>query len=84
MAYNPEANRKVERGYGPIVKALLKACQGKVGQWPRLLPFTLWADKTSHSTVTGYMPSELIFGQKPIIPVSKPLFHGWHCHGKKR
>ena len=31
-AYNPEANGKVERGYGPIVKALVKYCQGKVGE----------------------------------------------------
>ena len=33
-AYNPEANGKVERGYGPIVKALVRACEGQVGNWP--------------------------------------------------
>jgi hypothetical protein len=83
MAYNPEANEKVERGHGPIVKALVKACHGKIGEWPRLLPFALWSDRTTHSTVTGYMPVELIFGQKPIMLV-EVLFHGWHCHGKTR
>ena len=31
-AYNPEENGKVECGRGPIVKALVKACQGKVGE----------------------------------------------------
>jgi transposase InsO family protein len=61
-AYNPEANGKIERGHSPIVKALVKACQHKIGEWLRLLPFALWADKTTHSSVTGYMPAELIFG----------------------
>ena len=27
-AYNPEANGKIERGHSPIVKALVKACDG--------------------------------------------------------
>ena len=29
--YNPEANGKVERGHEPIVKALVRACDGRVG-----------------------------------------------------
>jgi hypothetical protein len=68
-AYNPEANGKSERGHPPIVNALVKACRGKPKHWPRLLPFALWADRTTHSTVTRYMPSELMLGQKPIMPV---------------
>ena len=68
-AYNPEANGKSERGHPPIINALVKACKGKPKQWPRLLPFALWADRTTHSTVTGYMPSELMLGQKPIMPI---------------
>ena len=52
MAYNPKANGKVERGHSPIVKALAKACDGKMGDWPRLLPYALWADRTTHSTTT--------------------------------
>jgi hypothetical protein len=60
MAYNPEANDKVGRGHGPIMKALVKACHGKMGEWPRLLPFALWADRTTLSSVTGCMPTELI------------------------
>ena len=67
--YNPEVNGKVERGHGPIVKALVRACEGQVGSWPRLLPYTLWADRTTHSSVTGFMPIELMYGQKPIMPV---------------
>ena len=59
-AYNPEANGKVEREHGPIVKALVWVCRGQVGSWPRLLPYALWADRTTHSSVTGFMPTKLI------------------------
>ena len=31
MAYNPKANGKVEWGHGPIVKAIVCACEGRVG-----------------------------------------------------
>ena len=31
MAYNPEANGKLERGHGPIIKAIVGACDGWVG-----------------------------------------------------
>lgn len=70
-AYNPEANGKSERGHSPIVKALVKACDGRMFEWPRLLPYALWADRTTHSTVTGYMPAELMFGQKPVMPIEE-------------
>ena len=73
-AYNPEANGKAERGHGPIVKALVKACDGKMANWPHLLPYALWADRTTHNSVTGFMPSELILGQKPIMPVEQSVF----------
>jgi hypothetical protein len=72
-AYNPEANGKIERGHPPIVQALVKACKGNSKQWPRLLPFALWADRTTHSTVTGYMPIELMLGQKPIMPAEESI-----------
>ena len=31
IAYNPEANGKVERGHGPRVKALVRVYGGQVG-----------------------------------------------------
>ena len=40
-AYNPEANGKIERGHDPIVKAMVRACEGRVGNWPRLLPYAV-------------------------------------------
>ena len=67
-AYNHEANGKSERRHPPIINALVKACKEKPKQWPRLLFFALWADRTTHRTVTGYMPIELMLGLKPIMP----------------
>ena len=42
------------------MKALAKACDGRVKDWPQMLPYALWADRTTHSSVTGYMPAELM------------------------
>ena len=43
-ANNPEVNGKIEWGHSPIVKALVKSCDGDVRNWPHLLAYTLWAD----------------------------------------
>ena len=72
-AYNPEANGKIERGHSPIVKALAKACDGRVKDWPQMLPYALWADRTTHSSVTGYMPAELMTGQAPVMPTETAI-----------
>ena len=72
-AYNPEANGKVERGHEPIVKALVRACEGEVGNWLRLLPYTLWAYRTTHSSVSGFMSAELMYGQKMIMAVEHTI-----------
>ena len=50
-----------------FLKAIVRACEGRVGNWPRLLPYALWADRTTHSSVAGYMQTELMYGQKPIM-----------------
>ena len=72
-AYNSEANGKVEHGHGPIVKALVRACEGQVGNWPQLLPYALWSDRTTQSSVTGFMPVELMYGQKLIMPMERTI-----------
>ena len=74
MTYNPEANGKAELGHGPIVKDLVKACDGKIANKPHLLPYTLWANRTTHNSVTVFMPSELILGQKSIMLVEQLVF----------
>ena len=51
--YNLETNGTLEQGHKPIVKALVKSCGGKLSKWPRLLPYALWVDTTTHNTVIG-------------------------------
>ena len=65
MPYNSEAHGKLKQGHKPIVKALVKSCAGKLSKWPRLLPYVLWVDRTTHNIITGFMPTELIIGAKP-------------------
>ena len=31
-----------------------------------MLSYALWADRTTHSSVTGYMPAELMTGHAPV------------------
>ena len=50
ISYNLEENGNIERRHGPIVKAIVRACDGRVRNWPRLLPYALWANRTTHSS----------------------------------
>ena len=63
----------MQLGHLPIVHALVKACNGKSSLWPRLLPFALWANRTMHNSVTGFMQAELMYGQKPIMPIEQSV-----------
>ena len=69
MAYNPEANKKIERGHRLIVKA----CDRRVKDWPSMLSYALWADRTTHSSVTGFMPAELMTGQSSVMPTETAI-----------
>ena len=31
------------------------------------------SSRTTHNSVTGYMPAELMYGQKPIMPVERTI-----------
>ena len=71
--YNPEANGKIEHGHMPIVKAIVRACKGRVRNWSRQLPYVGWADRTTHSSVIGYMSAELMFGQDPVMSIERNI-----------
>lgn len=71
--YNLEGNGKCERGHSPIIKALAKACNGNLKEWPRFLPYALWVDRMTHSNVIGYMPAELMYEQKFIMPTEEKV-----------
>lgn len=73
-AYNPEANGKVERGHQSIIAALAKTSNNDSKSWPALLPFALWADRTTVHRTTGYTPHQLVFGERPMLPVENITF----------
>ena len=52
-SYKPEANGKIEREHMLVSKAIVRAYEGWVRDYPRLLPYAFWANKTTHSLVTG-------------------------------
>ena len=72
-SYNPEANGKIERGHQPIIAALAKAAKGRVRAWPALLPYALWADRTTTHRTTGFAPADLMYGQRVQVPTDALL-----------
>ena len=38
-----------------------------------MLPYALRADRTTHSSVVGYMPTELMYRRKPVMPIKKMI-----------
>jgi hypothetical protein len=38
-----------------------------------MLPYALWADRTTHSFVTGYIPCELMTGQALVMPAGRAI-----------
>ena len=79
-AYNPEANGKSERGHSPIVHTLVKTCNGKVFDWPKLWPCALWANRTTHNMVMGYQPAELMYVKKPVMPIEEMILKQIEFH----
>ena len=38
-----------------------------------MLPYALLANHTTHSSVTGYMPTELMTGESPVMPTKTAI-----------
>ncbi|KAG5456254.1 MAG: hypothetical protein BJ554DRAFT_4052 [Olpidium bornovanus] len=71
--YNPGANGKVEQGHRSLLGILRKSCNGHLRDWARKLPLALWADRTTVSRSTGYMPAELLTGTRPPFLVDMDM-----------
>ncbi|GJE97287.1 polyprotein [Phanerochaete sordida] len=67
-AYNSKANGVVERGHFIIREALLKACDGKVSDWPKHVPHAFFADRVTIRRQTGFSPYYLLHGTHPALP----------------
>jgi len=67
--YNSQANGVVERGHFIIREALVKACEGKISQWPDLVHHAFFADRVTVRRATGFSPYYLLYGVDPILPL---------------
>lgn len=67
--YHPEANGMIERLNGTLKHAIMKAGATR-STWDKWLHFVLHAVKVTDHSATGHTPYELLFGRKPVTPIS--------------
>jgi len=69
---HPEANGQAENANREIIKVLRHTCE-RQKEWDNSLSSTLWALRTSKSSVTGFSSFELLYGRKDLWPLSVTL-----------
>lgn len=76
-AYNPRANSVAKHSHFTIVSAIRKMLNGNVTGQVRILPYALFANRTSLRRSHGKSPFYLLHGFKPIIPIETTI-PTWH------
>ena len=67
--YYAQTNELVERSHQTIMCMIGKLGEDKKANWPSHLAEIVHAYNATQSTVTGYSPHYLMFGQRPRFPV---------------
>ena len=67
--YNHHANGVVERGHFILREEIIKACKGKIANWPEYVASMVFVDRVTVSRVTGYSPFQLLHGTDPVLPL---------------
>ena len=83
LAYNLQANGKIERTHWMYMDSIWKVCEGKTLEWTSWLNYALWADRITAKKNTGYSLYYLLYGQHPVLPfnVEDQTFHVWDWPG---
>ena len=68
-AYHPRGNGQVERAHQTLGRMIGKLEDEYKRQWPRHLSKLTHAYNSTRSTMTGYSPHFLMFGQWPWLPI---------------
>ena len=79
-AYHPQSNGALERYHRTLGEYLRNFISNNVDDWDNWISTALFTYNSTPHTSTGYMPFELVFGYKPIIPTSltknpEPLYN---------
>ena len=71
--YNSRANGVNEVGHISIAAALAKATDGTGKGWRALLPYVVFADRTTVRAVYGMSPFALVHNYEPVSPVENDI-----------
>lgn len=66
--YNSQAQGTVERAHLSLRESVIKACDGKLQDWPIVLPYCLWAQRVTTRKSTGHSPYYMAHGTEPLMP----------------
>ena len=67
--YNAKGNGGIERGHQAFISALLTLTDGGKRPWIDLLPWVLFAERTTIHGPTGHTPFYMVYGREAVLPI---------------
>jgi hypothetical protein len=65
-SYRPQSNGTIERAHGTLKRMLTTCLESEISrEWDKLLPWVLFAYRSSTHSSTGYTPFFLMYGREP-------------------
>jgi hypothetical protein len=67
--YSPQTNGLCENFNKTLINMISMYCNTQQDDWPKFIPFCLFAYRTSIHRSTGYSPAELVYGRSLRLPL---------------